>query len=208
MICVNIYLPTNKNLSRSVLISGPSGSGKTFLTKAFAQTILNVSGSGSSEVLTLDRPTPNLSGVSGNAKIIANDANIEFPTSVSGCLPQIPEPTAAHDPWTLTTVWSKKPIGFSTGDNNPNVFTGSLNISTKEFLGYNSDGGQLFTNATGGTAAGNTTTTYFTVTAGGRAGRVHYETLVAMGSLGAQTAAYGTAATTADASDDTILPDA
>ena len=43
---------------------------------------------------------------------------------------------------------------------------------------------------------------------GGRAGRVQYETLVAMGSLGKQSAAYGTAATTADASDDTILPDA
>lgn len=42
---------------------------------------------------------------------------------------------------------------------------------------------------------------------GGRAGRVHYETLVAMGSLGAQTAAYGTAATVADASDDTIIPE-
>jgi hypothetical protein len=43
---------------------------------------------------------------------------------------------------------------------------------------------------------------------GGRAGRVQYETLVAMGSLGKQSAAYGTAATTADASDDSILPDA
>jgi len=42
---------------------------------------------------------------------------------------------------------------------------------------------------------------------GGRAGRVQFETLVAMGSLGAQTAAYGTPATTADASDDTQLPD-
>jgi hypothetical protein len=44
---------------------------------------------------------------------------------------------------------------------------------------------------------------------GGRAGRVHYETLVAMGSLGAQTAAYGTPATTADSNstEDTILPD-
>lgn len=42
---------------------------------------------------------------------------------------------------------------------------------------------------------------------GGRAGRVHYETLVAMGSLGAQTAAYGTAATTADGSDDTVFHD-
>lgn len=61
------------------------------------------------------------------------------------------------------------------------------------------------TNATGGTAAGNTTVTNFTVTAGGRAGRVHHETLVAMGSLGAQTAAYGTAATVADATSDNGL---
>jgi len=43
---------------------------------------------------------------------------------------------------------------------------------------------------------------------GGRAGRVQYEVLVAMGSLGAQTAAYGTPASVADASDDTVLPDA
>lgn len=63
------------------------------------------------------------------------------------------------------------------------------------------------TNATGGTAAGNTTTTYFKVMAGGRAGRVHHETLVAMGSLGAQTAAYGTPASVADAtSDNTLFP--
>ena len=63
------------------------------------------------------------------------------------------------------------------------------------------------TNATGGSAAGNTTVTYFTVTAGGRAGRVHHENLVAMGSLGAQTAAYGTPATANDAStDNTFFP--
>ena len=42
---------------------------------------------------------------------------------------------------------------------------------------------------------------------GGRAGRVQYETLVAMGSLGAQTAAFGTPAAVSDASDDSILPD-
>lgn len=63
------------------------------------------------------------------------------------------------------------------------------------------------TNSTGGTATGNTTVTNFTVMAGGRAGRVHHETLVAMGSLGAQTAAYGTAALVADAtSDNTLFP--
>jgi hypothetical protein len=43
---------------------------------------------------------------------------------------------------------------------------------------------------------------------GGRAGRVQYETLVAMGSLGQNAAKYGTAATTTDAADDTFLPDA
>ena len=65
----------------------------------------------------------------------------------------------------------------------------------------------ISTNATGGTAAGNTTVTYFTVTAGGRAGRVHHENLVAMGSLGAQTAAYGAAATANDStSDNTFFP--
>jgi hypothetical protein len=58
------------------------------------------------------------------------------------------------------------------------------------------------TNATGGTAAGNTTVTYFKVTAGGRAGRVHHENLVAFGSLGAQTASYGTPALANDASTD------
>lgn len=42
---------------------------------------------------------------------------------------------------------------------------------------------------------------------GGRAGRVQYETLVAMGSLGAQTAAYGTPANVADGSDDNVVHD-
>lgn len=63
------------------------------------------------------------------------------------------------------------------------------------------------TNATGGTAAGNTTVTNLVVTAGGRAGRIHHETLVAMGSLGAQTAPFGTPAAVADAtSDNTFFP--
>ena len=42
---------------------------------------------------------------------------------------------------------------------------------------------------------------------GGRSGRVQMETLVAMGSLGAQTAAFGTPASVADASDDAIAAD-
>jgi hypothetical protein len=62
-------------------------------------------------------------------------------------------------------------------------------------------------NSTGGTATGNSTVTGLVVTAGGRAGRVSYETLVAMGSLGAQTAAFGTPASVDDAAtDDTYFP--
>jgi hypothetical protein len=64
----------------------------------------------------------------------------------------------------------------------------------------------VITNSTGGTAAGNSTVTIFTVTAGGRAGRVHSETLVAMGSLGtnstSSTGVYGATDTVADASSD------
>ena len=43
---------------------------------------------------------------------------------------------------------------------------------------------------------------------GGRAGRVQYEVLVAMGSLGAQTAGYGTPANVADGADDNVVHDA
>lgn len=42
---------------------------------------------------------------------------------------------------------------------------------------------------------------------GGRAGRVQYEVLVAMGSLGAQTAGFGTPAVVADGADDNIFHD-
>jgi hypothetical protein len=49
------------------------------------------------------------------------------------------------------------------------------------------------------------TTGDVTITLGGRAGRVQYETLVAMGSLGAQTAAFGTPAVVNDATSDNAL---
>jgi hypothetical protein len=62
----------------------------------------------------------------------------------------------------------------------------------------------FITNSSGGSATGNSTVTYLVAKAGGRAGRVHYETLVAMGSLGAEGAAYGTPANVSDASSDNI----
>lgn len=143
----------------------------------------------------------------------------------------------AHAGWNLRRagtgpVVSAVYTNSGTGYNNADILVaksqvaggnGSFNISTNStggavVLTLNTAGfgfnvatiptSNLFvTNATGGTAAGNTTVTYFTVTAGGRAGRVHHETLVAMGSLGAQTAAYGTPANPADATtDNTFFP--
>jgi hypothetical protein len=63
------------------------------------------------------------------------------------------------------------------------------------FFVVNATANVVYANSTGGaTTTGSGAT--FTATAGGRAGRVHYETIVAMGSLGAQSSPYGTPATT------------
>ena len=69
----------------------------------------------------------------------------------------------------------------------------------------------VITNSTSGTATGNSTVTNITVTVGGRAGRVHSETLVAFGSLGSNTTSstgvVGDATAVADAaSDNTYYP--
>ena len=120
--------------------------------------ILNVVNNGTSETLTLDRPTPNLSSLSGTAKVISNDAKIEFPSgsSTPTCLPPIPSPEEAHDPWTLDIVWGYKPIGFQITDDDPSKFTGSLKISAKEYLGYHSTEGQYFTDFVGTKITGTT----------------------------------------------------
>jgi hypothetical protein len=88
-------------------------------------------------------------------------------------------------------------ISKATGDN---TTAGSATLQGETATGYVVSGGNK---GVGITHAGWVLRTEGT---GGRAGRVQYETLVAMGSLGAQTAAYGTAALVADASDDAILP--
>ena len=118
----------------------------------------------------------------------------------------------------ILVVKSQQASGNATIAMTTNSSGGNLTLSITNagagFLTTTIPVSNLFiTNSTGGTAAGNSTVgnstvAWFTVNIGGRAGRVQYETLVAMGSLGAQTAAYGTAAAVADASDDTILPNA
>ena len=142
-------------------------------------------------------------------------------------------PKPAHAGWALRNVGSGGVVnasysGTATGYNNTDVVTVSSIFGTNATITFttNSTGGNLkltiaeqgsgfvtvdnpgnisIANSTGGSTSGSGAT--FSAKAGGRAGRIQYETLVAMGSLGKQSAAYGTAATTADAADDSILPD-
>lgn len=74
------------------------------------------------------------------------------------------------------------------------------------FLNTNASANAVYANSLGGATVGGSGATFLPV-AGGRAGRVHIETLVAMHSLGAQSAPFGTPATTADsAGDNTLFP--
>jgi hypothetical protein len=89
------------------------------------------------------------------------------------------------------------------------VTTLTITNSGAGFLAVNATANISIANSTGGATAGSTGS--FTATAGGRAGRSHSETLVAMGSLGANTTSstgvVGAADTVADAaSDNTLFP--
>jgi hypothetical protein len=126
----------------------------------------------------------------------------------------------AHPGWNLRTVGSGSITGIvitagGTGYANSNLLrvTATNGVNASATLTTNATGGittltitntgsgfvsvnpaVAVTNSTGG-ATGIGTGATFTATAGGRAGRVHYECLVAMGTI------------TSDASDDTQLPE-
>jgi hypothetical protein len=136
----------------------------------------------------------------GTGPVISVTANV---TSMSG-----------YDNADIITVKSTQAGGNATISFTTNSTGGNLNFTITNagagFLVTSIPTSNLvITNSTGGTAAGNSTVTRITVTAGGRAGRVHSETLVAMGSLGSNTTSttgvYGAATTVADASSDNTL---
>jgi hypothetical protein len=122
---------------------------------------------------------------------------------------------------TPVTLYDNRPYYISFANSSGFKLSDSAGSANINFAKATGDG----TSAGGATIQGETATGYVVVGGaksrgvthagwvlrtegtGGRAGRVQYETLVAMGSLGAQTAAYGTAALVADASDDAQLPE-
>ena len=107
-----------------------------------------------SNTLTLDRNTPVISGVTNMVEIISNKCNVEFPNApIDGCIPQLPDNLAQHDPWTMNIVWGDKPIGYDVNELDQNLtgFSSNIYVSTKELLGYTSSNGQTFNDFTGGT---------------------------------------------------------
>jgi len=116
--------------------------------------VMSVSGN----TITLDRNLPNLSSCSGNAQVICNSCENEYPVEPinSNCRPQEIDPSQQLNSWTLNVVWGKKPIGFDvpTTDESLTGFTSNKNVSTKQFLGYTTSSGQTWVNTTGGTITG------------------------------------------------------
>jgi hypothetical protein len=119
--------------------------------------VLSVSGN----TLTIDRPTPILTGCTGNAQVICNSCENEFPISVEynpSCRPAEIDPSQQLNPWKMEVVWGDKPIGFDStaffgtgADESLSGFTSNKHVSTKQFLGYTTSSGQTFNNFTGGT---------------------------------------------------------
>lgn len=117
--------------------------------------VISVSGN----TITIDRNLPNFSGCSGNAQVVCNSCENEYPmdSEVSPyCSPNDIDPSQQLNSWTMDIVWDKKPIGFDVpgSDENLTGFTGNKHVSTKQFLGYTTSSGQTWVNSTGGTITG------------------------------------------------------
>ncbi len=160
-------------LSGTNTITAPTGSGSTFagcsyLTVAFTTldggTELIPSNSSSfqykisgvtSDTIYLDRQTPNLSAVSGKARVICNYYEPEY----SSCQTSV-NYKGQLNPWSLNVVWGGnpnsvnfgKPIGSDVNslDESISGYSSNAHVSTKELLGYTSTG-QTFVNFTGET---------------------------------------------------------
>jgi hypothetical protein len=97
--------------------------------------------------LYLDREMPDLSALSGNARVVCNKCENEY----EACQTSV-DYQGQLNPWTLNVVWTDKPIGgdVSATDESLSGYTSNKHVSTKELLGYTSTG-QTFTDYTGGT---------------------------------------------------------
>lgn len=131
--------------------------------------VVNVTTGNTFNTLTLDRPVPNYTSLIGkNITVICNECSPQYPDAhdeTKICLPLPPHPEDQQDPWTLNTVWSKKPAGLDYGassytltdgsvqtssslDEQLSGYTSNVFVSTKEFFGYNTSSGQTSNSGT------------------------------------------------------------
>jgi hypothetical protein len=128
----------------------------TGISSSLIYKVLSISGN----TLFLDRPTPILTGCTGNAQVICNSCENEYPLGNdynTSCRPVEIDPSQQLNSWKMELVWGDKPIGFDTTtigvgpDESLSGFTSNKHVSTKQFLGYTTSSGQTFSNFTGGT---------------------------------------------------------
>jgi len=122
----------------------------TTITGKTNSLIYKIIGSVTGNTITLDRNLPNLTGLTGNVQVVCNKCLIETPTE------DIFNPidyTGQLNSWTLNTVWTDKPIGWNSGDEELSGYESNKYVSIKNYLGYTKTG-QTFNNFTGGTITG------------------------------------------------------
>ena len=129
----------------------PSGKTNGMVYKILAQTGTTT---GTTHTFLLDRSTPNLSSLTGNAQIVSNTYINETPTN------DVFNPIDYNgqlNSWTLNTIWTNLPIGGTNDDEFLSGYTSNQHISTKELLGYTSTG-QTFVPFSGISTSGITIT--------------------------------------------------
>ena len=122
----------------------------TTITGKTNSLIYKIIGSITGNTITLDRNLPNLTGLTGNAQVVCNKCLVE---TLSSNLVEPIDYMAQLNSWTLNTVWSDKPIGWNSGDEELSGYESNKYVSIKNYLGYTKTG-QTFNNFTGGTITG------------------------------------------------------
>lgn len=87
-----------------------------------------------SNTLYFDRPTPNFSSFTGQTFITCNQGEFQNPV--------LTDTMTQQNPWKVSVVWDKKPIGLGSSDRDLTGYTSNKYVGIKEFFGYKTSSGQ------------------------------------------------------------------
>jgi hypothetical protein len=128
-------------------------------TTSLVYRIVSLTTGDTTNTLTLDRNLPNLTGITGS--VYSNLYKDEYGVTElePNCLPTPISSTSQLNSWTLNTIWTTKPIGAKSSNEDISGYTNNRYASVKNFLGYTTSEGQTFQNFTGGTTSTGFTST-------------------------------------------------